>query len=147
MPRPFQTDRHHPLSSAYELIELPRIWDPRGSLTFIEGERHVEFDVACVSFTSITCRSRPTGHAHHKLSQLIIAVSGGFNVNLDNGREKSIVRLDRPYRGLLLRPMVWRSIDNISGDAICLVVASICYDEADYIRDYHDFLRLCRARK
>ena len=74
-----------------------------------------------------------------------IAASGSFDVNLDNGFQKTSVHLDRPYRGLLLRPMVWRTIDGFSGGALCLVLASIPYDEADYIRDYGAFRRLSRA--
>ncbi len=85
------------------------------------------------------------GHAHHRLTQLIIAASGSFDVDLDNGFEKAALRLDRPYRGLLVRPMVWRTIDNFSGGALCLVIASIPYDETEYIRDYNAFLRLAQA--
>jgi len=79
------------------------------------------------------------------LTQLIIAASGSFDVNLDNGFEKGTIHLDRPYRGLLLRPMVWRTIDSFSGGALCLVIASIPYDEADYIHDYDAFRRLAQA--
>src|SRR5207244_1906220 len=118
----------------------------RGSLTFIEGGRHVPFDIARVYYLyDVPESASRAGHAHHQLTQLIIAASGSFNVNLDNGFDKTIVQLDRPDRGLLLRPMVWRTIDGFSGGAMCLVLASIPYDEGDYIRDYKAFLRLCQA--
>jgi WxcM-like protein len=134
------------LSSFYELIDLPRIPERRGSLTFIEGGRHVPFEIARVYYLyDVPTSATRAGHAHHRLTQLIIATSGSFDVNLDNGSEKTALHLDRPYRGLLLRPMVWRTIDNFSGGALCLVLASIPYDEADYIRDYASFRRLAKV--
>jgi len=141
-------DRFRPLSSGYELIELPRIPEHRGSLTFIEGGRHVPFDIARVYYLyDVPASATRAGHAHFRLIQLLIASSGSFNVNLDNGFEKGTIHLDRPYRGLLLRPMVWRTIDAFSGGAMCLVIASIPYDETEYIRDYNEFLRLCREAR
>jgi len=138
-------DRQRPLSSFYELIDLPRIPERRGSLTFFEGGRQIPFDIARVYYLyDVPASASRAGHAHHRLTQLIIAASGSFKVNLDNGFEKGAVHLDRPYRGLLLRPMVWRTIDSFSGGAVCLVIASIAYDEADYIRNYGAFLRLSR---
>ena len=139
---------HPPLSSVYELIDLPQIRDRRGSLTVIEGGHQFPFDIARVYYLyDLPASTTRAGHAHHRLTQLIIAAAGSFNVNLDNGFEKSTVHLDRPYRGLLLRPMVWRTIDSFSGGAMCLVIASIPYDEDDYIRDYEAFLRRCRGRR
>ena len=137
--------RHRPLNGLYELIDLPRIPDRRGTLTFIEGGRHVPFDIARVYYLyDVPASATRAGHAHHRLMQLLIATSGSFDVNLDNGFEKAALHLDRPYRGLLLRPMVWRTLDNFSGGAMCLVLASIPYDETDYIRDYDEFRRLSR---
>src|SRR5258707_15222679 len=137
--------RQRPLSSFYEQMELPRIPDARGSLTVIEGGRQVPFAIARVYYLyDVPASATRAGHAHHQLTQLIIAASGSFDVNLDNGFEKGTIHLDRPYRGLLLRPMVWRTIDSFSGRALCLVIASIPYDEADYIRNYGAFLRLAR---
>jgi len=139
------SDRHRPLISGFKLLDLPRIPDRRGSLTVIEGGCHVPFDIARVYYLyDVPASATRAGHAHHGLTQLLIAASGSFNVNLDNGFEKATIHLDRPYRGLLLHPMVWRTIDSFSGGALCLVIASIPYDEADYIRDYKAFLRLCR---
>jgi hypothetical protein len=137
--------RHRPLNGFYELIDLPRIPDRRGTLTFIEGGRHMPFDIARVYYLyDVPASATRAGHAHHRLMQLLIATSGSFDVNLDNGFEKAALHLDRPYRGLLLRPMVWRTLDNFSGGAMCLVLASIPYDETDYIRDYDEFRRLSR---
>lgn len=134
------------LANFYELLDLPRIPERRGSLTFIESGRHIPFEIARVYYLyDVPAEATRGGHAHHRLTQLIIAAAGSFNVNLDNGLEKTTVHLDRPYRGLLLRPMVWRTIDSFSGGAMCLVIASIPYDEADYIRDYPTFRRLSRG--
>lgn len=145
MPQMSDFHRQRALKSFYELVELPRIPDARGSLTVIEGGRQVPFEIARVYYLyDVPASATRAGHAHYRLSQLIIASSGSFDVNLDNGSEQATLHLDRPYRGLLLRPMVWRTIDNFSGGAMCLVIASIPYDEADYIRDYDEFLRLCR---
>lgn len=142
MPAPVQ---HRPLSDFYEMVELPRIPDQRGTLTVVEGGRHVPFEIARVYYLyDVPASATRAGHAHHRLVQLLIATSGSFDVNLDNGFETTTVHLDRPYRGLLLRPMVWRTIDNFSGGAMCLVLASIPYDEADYIREYDTFRRLAR---
>jgi WxcM-like protein len=136
-------ERRRPLRSFYELLDLPRVPDRRGSLTFLEGGRHVPFDIARVYYLyDVPASATRAGHAHYRLIQLLIAAAGSFDVNLDNGSEKASIHLDRPYRGLLLRPMVWRTIDGFSGGAMCLVLASTAYDEADYIRDYSTFLRL-----
>ena len=138
-------ERRRPLRSFYELLDLPRVPDRRGSLTFLEGGRHVPFDIARVYYLyDVPASATRAGHAHYRLIQLLIAAAGSFDVNLDNGSEKASIHLDRPYRGLLLRPMVWRTIDGFSGGAMCLVLASTAYDEADYIRDYSTFLRLSR---
>jgi WxcM-like, C-terminal len=145
--RTSDTVAHRPLSAFYETVELPRIPERRGSLTFLEGGRHVPFAIARVYYLyDVPASATRAGHAHHELQQLLIAASGSFNVNIDNGFETATLHLDRPYRGLLLRPMVWRTLDGFSGGAICLVLASIPYDEADYIRDYDAFLRLARGR-
>ena len=139
-------DQIRPLTSGYELIDLPRIPDHRGSLTVVEGCCQVPFEIARVYYLyDVPASATRAGHAHYQLTQLLIAVSGSFDVNIDNGFETGTLHLDRPYRGLLLRPMVWRTLDNFSGGAICLVIASIPYDEGEYIRDYDAFLRRCRG--
>lgn len=129
----------------YDMIDLPRIPDRRGTLSFIEGGQQVPFEIARVYYLyDVPSSATRAGHAHFNLTQLIIATSGSFCVKIDNGREKATIRLDKPYRGLLLRPMVWRTIDNFSAGATCLVIASMHYDEADYIRDYKKFVQICR---
>ncbi len=145
-PKMSHPGRCRPLSGFYDLIDLPRIPDGRGTLTVIEGGDQVPFEIARVYYLyDVPASATRAGHAHHQLTQLIIAASGSFDVNLDNGFEKGTIHLDRPYRGLLLRPMVWRTIDSFSGGALCLVIASIPYDEVDYIHDYDAFRRLAQA--
>lgn len=124
------------------IIDLPRISDPRGNLTFIEGGQHVPFDIQRVYYLyDVPGGVDRGGHAHKKLQQLIIALSGSFDVVLDDGRDKSRVHLNRPDRGLYVCPMIWRELDNFSSGSVCMILASNRYDEADYFRDYGEFLR------
>ena len=125
-----------------EVIDLPRISDPRGNLTFVEGERHVPFAIQRVYYLyDVPGGAERGGHAHRELHQLIVAMSGSFDVHLDDGYSKKSIHLNRSYRGLYVCPMIWREIDNFSSGAVCMVLASNRYDEADYYRDYQDFLR------
>ena len=129
-----------PLESC-KLIDLPKITDPRGNLTFIEGGKHVPFDISRVYYLyDVPGGSERGGHAHKALSQLIIAMSGSFDVVLDDGREKKRFHLNRSYYGLYVCPMMWRELDNFSSGSVCMVIASNCYDEQDYYRDYADFI-------
>lgn len=122
------------------IISLPRISDPRGNLTFIEGGRHLPFEIKRVYYLyDVPGGAERGGHAHKRLHQLVIAVSGSFDVHLDDGREKKTVHLNRSYNGLMICPMIWREITNFSSGAVCLVLASDYYDEADYYRDYPQF--------
>ena len=124
-----------------ELIELPKITDPRGNLTFIEGSRHVPFDIQRVYYLyDVPGGSERGGHAHKALHQLIVAMSGSFDVALDDGRRKKRIHLSRSYYGLYVCPMIWRELDNFSSGSVCMVLASNRYDEADYYRTYADFL-------
>jgi dTDP-4-dehydrorhamnose 3,5-epimerase-like enzyme len=135
---------HYPVSalSAARIIELPRIANPRGNLTAIEGGADVPFDIARVYYTyDVPGGESRGGHAHIALQQLIIAASGSFEVVLDDGRERSSFFLNRSYYGLYVPPMCWRELVSFSSGSVCLVLASAHYDEADYIRDYHAFLR------
>jgi len=123
------------------MLELPKIADPRGNLTFVEGGIHVPFDIQRVYYLyDVPGGSERGGHAHKELKQLIIAMSGSFDVVLDDGREKKRVHLNRSYNGLYVCPMIWRELDNFSSGAVCMVLASNRYDEADYFRDYAGFL-------
>lgn len=124
------------------VVELPRINDPRGNLTFIEGGVHVPFEIARVYYLyDVPGGSERGGHAHKDLHQLIIAMSGSFDVLLDDGTATRRMHLARSYYGLYVCPMIWRSLDNFSSGAVCAVLASNRYDEADYYRDYDDFKR------
>ena len=123
------------------IVELPKIEDRRGNLTFIEGKRHLPFDIARVYYLyDVPGGAERGGHAHKELEQLIVAVSGSFDVQLDDGSERTVIRLNRPYQGLYISPMIWREIDNFSSGAVCLVLASQVYDEADYYREYSSFV-------
>jgi hypothetical protein len=127
------------------LIDLPRIQDVRGNLTFIEGGSHVHFDIRRVYYLyDVPGGSERGGHAHKGLHQLIIAMSGSFDVLLDDGDSKKRFHLCRSYYGLYVCPMIWRELDNFSSGSVCLVLASNLYDEADYYRNYEDFLRAKR---
>ena len=128
------------------LVDLPKISDPRGNLTFVEGGRHVPFDIRRVYYLyDVPGGADRGGHAHLGLRQLIIAMSGSFDVVLDDGREQRRVHLNRSYTGLAVVPMIWRELDNFSSGSVCLVLASNVYDEADYIRDHETFQRLVRT--
>ena len=122
-------------------IELPKITDPRGNLTFIEGGNHIPFDIERVYYLyDVPGGSDRGAHAHKVLHQLIIAMSGSFDVVLDDGREKKRFHLNRSYYGLYVCPMMWRELDNFSSGSVCLVLASNKYDEDDYYRDYQTYL-------
>jgi dTDP-4-dehydrorhamnose 3,5-epimerase-like enzyme len=123
------------------IIELPRVADPRGNLTFIEAGRNVPFEIKRVYYLyDVPGGASRAGHGHRQLRQLMIAMSGSFDVTLDDGRERVKYHLNRSYYGLFIGPMMWREIDNFSSGSVCMVLASDFYDEADYFRRYEDFL-------
>ena len=126
-----------------KIIELPKISDPRGNLSFIEGGKHVPFDIQRVYYLyDVPGGSDRGSHAHKRLHQFIVAMSGSFDVVLDDGKEKERFHLNRSYYGLYVCPMMWRYLDNFSSGGVCMVLASSHFDEADYIRNYTDFLTL-----
>ena len=128
------------------LIELPKISDPRGNLTFIEGGRHVPFPIARVYYLyDVPGGASRGGHAHRQLQQLIIAMSGSFDVVVDDGTTQKTFTLNRSHVGLYLPTMVWRELVNFSSGAVCTVLASHRYDEADYFRSYDSFLAAARS--
>jgi hypothetical protein len=123
------------------IIQLPKISDPRGNLTFVEGGEQIPFDIVRVYFLyDVPGGAQRGGHAHKELHQLIIAMSGSFDVILDDGSEKKRFHLNRSYYGLYVCPMIWRELDNFSSGSVCLVLASNRYDESDYYRDYDAYL-------
>lgn len=123
------------------MIDLPKIADPRGNLTFVEGSEHVPFAIQRVYYLyDVPGGAARGGHAHKELEQLIIAMSGSFDVVLDDGTGKKRVHLNRSYNGLYVCPMIWRELDNFSSGSVCMVLASNRYDEADYYRDYNEYL-------
>lgn len=125
----------------YKIVALPKISDVRGNLTFVEGDVHVPFRIERIYYLyDVPGGAERGGHAHKQLQELIIAISGSFDVLLDDGHEKVRVHLNRPYTGLYVRPMIWRELDNFSSGSVCMVIASNRYDEADYYRDYTRFI-------
>lgn len=122
------------------MIDLPKISDPRGNLTFVEGGNHVPFDIKRVFYLyDVPGGADRGGHALKECHQFLIAMSGSFDVILDNGTNKNRIHLNRSYHGLLIPPMIWREMDNFSSGSVCLVLASNLYDESDYFRNYSDF--------
>lgn len=128
-----------------QIVDLPKIQDPRGNLTFVESSRHIPFDIRRVYYLyDVPGGAERGGHAHKNLHQLIIAMSGSFDIHLDDGFSKKTIHLNRSYFGLYVCPMIWREIDNFSSGAVCMVLASDYYDESDYYRDYDRFLNDAR---
>lgn len=130
-----------------KIIELPKISDPRGNLSFIESGQHIPFDIKRVYYLyDVPGGSDRGSHAHQNLHQFIVAMSGSFDVLLDDGKEKKRFHLNRSYNGLYICPMIWRFLDNFSSGAVCMVLASSHYEEDDYIRDYSEFLAMTNRK-
>lgn len=124
------------------IIELNKISDERGNLTFVEGGNHIPFEIKRVYYIyDVHAGSQRAGHAHKTLFQYLIPVSGSFDVHIDDAFEQRTITLNRPYLGLLITPFVWRIIDNFSSGSVCLALASASFEEADYFRHYDDFVR------
>lgn len=124
-----------------EIISLPKICDPRGNLTFAQNGDHLPFDIARAYWTyDVPGGVERGGHSHRISLELIVAVSGSFDVNLFDGHEKVRYTLNRPYLGLLVPPGYWRVLDNFSSGSVCLVLTSTAYSEDDYIRDFDEFM-------
>lgn len=125
-----------------KIIQLPKIQDQRGNLTFIESSNHIPFDIKRVYYLyDVPGGASRAAHGHKKLNQLMIAMSGSFDVRLDDGFEKKTFHLNRSYFGLYIPSMMWRDLDNFSSGAVCMVLASEYYDEEDYFREYADFIQ------
>ncbi|MEW6132908.1 MAG: FdtA/QdtA family cupin domain-containing protein [Pseudomonadota bacterium] len=130
------------------ILEFPKIHDHRGNLTFVESGRHVPFDIKRMYYIyDVPGGAERAAHAHHGLHQIYIAMSGSFDVHLDDGKNQKSFHLNRSYYGLYICPMMWRYIDNFSSNSVLAVLASEHYDEKDYIRDYDDFMAIASAHK
>lgn len=127
-------------------LQLPKVHDPRGNLTFVEGGRQIPFDIRRVYYLyDVPGGSERGGHAHLALHQFVVAMSGSFDIVLDDGFDRKRYHLNRSYEGLYIPPMTWRELDNFSSGSVCMVLASEVYDEADYIRNYSDYPAPCAA--
>jgi hypothetical protein len=127
------------------LIELPKINDPRGNLTYIESGKHVPFTVQRNYWIyDVPSGMWRDGHAFHQQEELLVALSGSFDVVINNGDEQQTFHLARPQFGLYVPRMTWRHIDNFSTNSVALVLTSTAYDEADYIADFEEFLKLIK---
>jgi WxcM-like, C-terminal len=130
-----------------KIIDLPKIADPRGNLTFIEGERHIDFEIKRVFYLyDVPGGAERAGHALKTCKQFLIAMSGSFDVVLADGFSKKRFHLNRSYCGLYIAPMVWRELDNFSSGSVCMALASTGYDASDYYREYDEFLASIRSK-
>ena len=137
-----------PFSGRYQLIELPKIIDPRGNLTVAEQSRQIPFNIERVYWTyDVPSGECLGGHAHKTCEEVIIAVSGSFDVILDDGVSRSTYHLNHPYQGLYVGKGIWRTLEDFSSGAVCLVLASHLFEEEDYIRDYGDYLKWLACMK
>jgi len=123
------------------LMEFPKIRDHRGNLTFIEGTRHVPFEIKRIYYLyDVPGGESRAGHAHRELASVIIAINGSFDVLLDDGKEQITHRMSRANEGLYICPGIWRELHNFTSGSVCLVLASEFYEEGDYFREYDDFI-------
>jgi hypothetical protein len=126
--------------SRHRLLDLPVRPDHRGNLTFVEARRQVPFDIARIFYLyDVPAGQSRAGHALRNIEQLLVAVSGSFDVVVDCGEGRSTITLNRPYVGLYLPSLVWRELENFSSGSVCLVLASDHYSEDSYYRDYDEF--------
>jgi hypothetical protein len=124
-----------------EIIQIPKIEDNRGNISIIENDV-VPFEIKRVYYLyDIPSSSKRGGHAHKQQFELLIPLSGSFDVVLKNGKEERIIALNKPDKGLLIKSNVWRELENFSSGAVCLVISSGVFSEDDYIRDFEDYLK------
>jgi hypothetical protein len=131
-------------SSVYDccIIPLNKVHNRAGNITVVEGNSDIPFETKRIYYLyDIPGGENRGGHAHKDLQQLIVATSGSFDVLLDDGKKKKIIRLDRPNYGLYVVPGIWRELFEFSSGSVCLVLASAKYDNADYIREYDEFIK------
>jgi len=130
------------------IINLPKITDPRGNLTFIEENNHIPFEIKRVFYLyDVPGGADRAGHALKKCHQFLIAMSGSFDVVISDGKDNKRIHLNRSYYGLHIPSMIWREIDNFSSGSVCLALASTIYDPDDYYRDYNEYIKVLTAIK
>lgn len=130
-----------------KIIDLPKIIDPRGNLTVTEGGNHIPFAIKRTYWVyDVPAGESRGGHAHKECKEFLVAISGSFSVTLDNGKEKKTFLLNHPYQGLFIDVNIWRTLDDFSSGAVCLVLASERFEEEDYIRDYNDYLEYVKDK-
>ncbi len=128
-------------------ILLPVVTDPRGDLTFVEGGKHVPFDIQRVYYIyNVPVNSVRGGHAHRDLEQVVFALSGSFRMKVDDGTTRTEYHLRDPRKGIYINSLIWREMDLFSQGAVCMVLTSRPYDEADYFRNYDEFLAAVREK-
>lgn len=133
----------HATISDCTYVSLPRIVDPRGSLTFIEGNRHIPFEIRRIFYLYDVPTAEGRGaHAHRTLTQVLVCLAGSFDVHVDDGVSEARIHLNRPWKGVLIPPMIWAAEINFDPGSICLVLASELFDESDYIRSREEFVKL-----
>ena len=123
------------------IIDIRKYSDNRGYLSVIEGGEDIPFEIKRIYYLYMVPEAARGSHAHKELQQLLVATSGSVDITLDDGQEKKTFHLDRPWKGLLVVPGLWRDLDNFSGGTVLMCLASEKYDEGDYIRDYDAFLK------
>lgn len=133
-------------SAKPRIVDIPRIYDPRGNLSFVQnGDGVVPFAIERVYWIyDVPAGEERGAHSHHVGQEMIISLSGSFNVNLFDGEKTLRFTLNRPFAGLYVPPGYWRTLDNFSSGSVCMVLSSTPYDEADYVRDYDEFIKLSR---
>jgi hypothetical protein len=131
-----------------KIIDFPKFGDPRGNLSVIEGGVHIPFDIKRVYYLyDVPGGSSRAGHGHKELQQIIVAISGSFDVIVDNGYERKKFHLNRSYHGLYISKMMWREVENFSSGGVCLVLASTMYDQSDYYHNYDEFRTIAQTQK
>ena len=122
------------------IVDIRKYTDNRGYLSVIEGGDDIPFEIKRIYYLYMVPEAARGAHAHKQLQQLLVATSGSVDITLDDGKEKKTFHLDRPWKGLLVVPGLWRDLDNFSGGTVLLCLASEHYEAEDYIRDYNEFL-------
>ena len=137
----------HTTVSDCRIIDIRKYTDNRGYLSVIEGGKDIPFEIKRIYYLYMVPEAARGAHAHKELQQLLVATSGSVDITLDDGKEKKTFHLDRPWKGLLVVPGLWRDLDNFSGGTVLMCLASEKYDEGDYIREYDEFLEYKRVKE